>query len=221
MQGNCPRCRTPLELPDSGAYECERCNARFEVAVGVAAPPEPVAPPVFHPEAAQSPSPLVSPAGAATGWAPPEPALDIDAPCAGHPTNPASRVCERCGDFMCRLCTTHVEGRAYCPKCFDLLYNRGALAFTQRQFALPGITLALGITSIAAFIVCLLVFGMVLAIPAGVAGLATGMRALKCYQERPELSGRQMTTIGMWLSGVGLMLGLVNGGFWVWVLINR
>ena len=35
---------------------------------------------------------------------------------------------------MCQLCTTFVEGRYYCPRCFDLLYTRGSLQFTQRQF---------------------------------------------------------------------------------------
>jgi len=159
--------------------------------------------------------------GAPSTWPQPEPALDIDAPCAGHPANPASRVCERCGDFMCRLCTTHVEGRAYCPKCFDLLYNRGALGFTQRQFALPGITLTLGITSLAAFLICLVLGGFVLAIPSGIAGLATGTRALKHYHEKPELSGKQMTSVGMWLSGLGVVLGLVNLGFVIWMVANR
>lgn len=231
MQGNCPRCQTRLELPASGAYQCERCKARFEVALG--APTAPAAPPptIVPGPYPSSPGPGQAgvppyPVGAvpypgAQGWAQPEPVLDVDAPCAGHPSNPASRVCERCGDFMCRLCTTHVEGRAYCPKCFDLLYNRGALSFTQRQFALPGITLALGITSLVAFLVCLLFFGFILAVPAGIGGLITGARALRSYQERPELTGRQMNAVGMWLSGVGLFLGLVNFGFWVYVWVSR
>jgi hypothetical protein len=126
------------------------------------------------------------------------------APCAGHPGNLASTVCERCGDFMCRLCTTAVEGRQYCPKCFDLLYNRGALQFTQRQFTLPGITLALGISSILIAVTCL---GVALMIPLGLGGIATGMRALKQHREQPELPNRGLTITGIVLSGVGTLLG--------------
>src|SRR5436309_3067952 len=51
--------------------------------------------------------------------------------CVAHPNNSATDACERCGDFMCAVCRTNVEGRSYCPRCFDLLYNRGSLQFTQ------------------------------------------------------------------------------------------
>src|SRR5688500_6260874 len=99
MEGSCPKCQTRLELPASGVFRCERCGVRFEVALGPARPPT----------AASAATPVPD-------WVP---TAEMDAPCASHPGNRATAVCERCGDFMCRLCTTAVEGRAYCPKCFD------------------------------------------------------------------------------------------------------
>ena len=227
MEGTCPQCQARLELPGPGVYECERCRARFEVTLGAA----PAAtPPGAGPSLYVSPPPAVAPPpvsgyGTAPGYAappvhappayPPPPALDpqVQAPCASHPGNLASTVCERCGDFMCRLCTTPVEGRLYCPKCFDLLYNRGALQFTQRQFTLPGVTLALGISSILIAATCL---GIVLMVPLGLGGIATGMRALKQHREQPELPNRGLTLTGIVLSAAGVLLGIGIIGFFVW-----
>ena len=132
------------------------------------------------------------------------------APCANHPGNAASGVCERCGDFMCRLCTTTVEGRNYCPKCFDLLYNRGSLQFTQRQFVLPGVSFGLGIGSLIASCVCFL------SIPLGIAGIWTAVRALKEYGERPDLPNRWMANTGLVLSILGILEGV---GTIVWIVV--
>lgn len=210
MQGNCPHCYAPLDLPASGIYQCEHCQATFEVSPGapalsVSPPPTGFSPPGVHPGMAPPPP----------GGGQPEPLLEADAPCAGHPANPASRVCERCGDFMCRLCTTHVEGRVYCPRCFDLLYHRGALSFTQRQFTLPGFTLALGITSLLTSCLC------VVGLATGIGGLIIGARAERQFQMQPELSGRQMNLIGMWLSGVGVFLGLAMTVLMGWLWFGR
>lgn len=132
------------------------------------------------------------------------------APCANHPGNAASGVCERCGDFMCRLCTTTVEGRNYCPKCFDLLYNRGSLQFTQRQFVLPGVSFGLGIGALIASCVCFL------SIPLGIGGVWTAVRALKEYGERPDLPNRWMANTGLVLSILGILEGI---GTIVWFII--
>lgn len=197
MEGTCPRCHVRLDLPASGLYECERCRVRFEVALG-------------------SPAPAAAPPGSSGRYGAPtvfppmqtpelhsglDPALQ--APCASHPGNVASRVCERCGDFMCRLCTTPVEGRAYCPKCFDLLYNRGALQFAQRQFTLPAITLALGVCAF--FISWAPCLGLI-SVPMAVGGLVSGTKALKEHRERPELPHRGMTLTGLGFAAASLTI---------------
>lgn len=216
MEGNCPRCQVRLDFPVSGVYRCERCKAQFEVALGS---PRPPAPPVAAPSA-MFPHPMSQP-GVAYGETMPtlhgiesQAVLGVQAPCAGHPENPASQVCERCGDFMCRLCTTVVEGRAYCPKCFDLLYSRGALGFTQRQFTLPGITLTLGI---GAFLTsgCFL-----LGLPLGIAGLITGFRAMKEHRARPDLPKRGVTIAGLWTSGISIVICLFVSIAMIWAMMR-
>lgn len=54
-------------------------------------------------------------------------AAPLGSPCSTHPEEAALAICERCGDFMCTLCTTPFEGRYYCLSCFELQWGRGSL----------------------------------------------------------------------------------------------
>ena len=202
MLGNCPQCRTRLEFPAAGRYECERCRLRFDVALGTPAPlPGTV------------PNPL-----AALSFA--ERALDpnLDAPCSAHPGNPATGICERCGDFMCRLCATPAEGRVYCPRCFDLLYNRGALQFTQRQFVLPGLTLWMGIGALLCALLPFFFCTPLLSLGLSISGVVTGFRALKEYRERPDLPGRRLVQVGLALSAGSVLLAVGLAALFFWAL---
>lgn len=158
------------------------------------------------------------PFGAPTPERIPAPLLDPQqqAPCAYHPGNAAVGVCERCGDFMCQLCTTTVEGRHYCPRCFDLLYSRGSLQFAQRQFTLPIVTLGLGIGALLSSFICL----CFLSIPVGIGGVWTGVSALKQYAERPDLPNRVVNMTGLVLSILGILVGLGEVGFFVYSVMN-
>src|SRR5438874_1461759 len=162
MIGHCPRCNTPLELPESGPYACARCRRRFEAYLLQPRPPRTTAPSynVYQPR----PEAALPTAGAVL----PTPS----GPCAGHPTNPAVDVCERCGDFMCVVCQTHIEGRRYCPRCFDLLYSRGSLALSQRSFNSPTLSLVLGLV---AWPTCMC---PLVSLPAGIFGILMGANAL-------------------------------------------
>ncbi len=188
MYGNCPQCRTRLEFANSGRYECERCRLRFDVALGSPTPPAGA----WNPLAALGTTPALDP--------------ELDAPCATHPGNRAAGICERCGDFMCRLCATPAEGRVYCPRCFDLLYNRGALYFTQRQFTLPGLSLGMGIAALLCSFVPFLLCTPLISLALGGLGIGFAVRALKEYRTRPDLPGRTMVTIGLSLSAVAMVL---------------
>lgn len=207
MEGHCPQCRVRLELPASGPYRCERCRTQFEVLVGFPQPVYGSVGPVGY-----------SPGIPAMGMVPPEPTLDptVQAPCAAHPANPAQFVCERCGDFMCRLCTTPTEGRLYCPRCFDLLYSRGALQFAQRQFTLPGLTFGLGLGGLALSIIGCACLPLLATLPLGIGGIWSGVRALKEYRERPELPGRGLTISGIVLSSLALVATAGWIAFWIW-----
>lgn len=220
MEGFCPQCRVRLDLPSSGVYRCERCRTQFEVALGAPSPPPVTAPQGTAPAYGASgflsgPAGTGAPAAYGTGWPDPIPTSPtLHAPCVAHPENPAAGVCERCGDFMCRLCATMVEGRVYCPKCFDLLYTRGALQFAQRQFTLPSSTFGLGLS---AFVTALSVCLFFISLPLGIGGLVVGFMALKQHRERPDLPNRKLTVAGITCSVVSL---LVNAGVVGWLVYS-
>jgi len=69
--------------------------------------------------------------------------------CALHGDAAALAICERCGDFMCPVCTTPYEGRFYCLRCFELQWQRGQLAGSAaaggERYFLPGLALAVSV----------------------------------------------------------------------------
>jgi hypothetical protein len=170
---SCPRCRTPLELPGGGSYDCTRCKVRF-----------------LYRSVAPAPTPL--------------PASRIDpqsgARCATHAGRPALCLCERCGDCACELCITRVEGRWYCPRCFDLLWDRGAFGFCKQGFYLPQLGGMLAWTSWLAWMVP----GLNVAV-AGMA-IATAIQALNQIRDKPELPGRRQAIQALVIAGLNLAL---------------
>lgn len=205
MIGHCPRCNLPLELPESGSYACTRCRRRFEAYLLQPRPPRTTAPaPAGYPYA---PGLAVAPPVAAAPAAP-------AGPCAAHPTNPAVDVCERCGDFMCALCRTHIEGRRYCPRCFDLLYSRGSLVLSQRSFNSPTLSLVLGLV---AWPTCMC---PLVSLPAGIFGILMGANSLKEIARRPDLPGRGLAIAGIVFAGLGILVTLGYWGFMLYRLLR-
>ncbi|HLX63077.1 MAG TPA: hypothetical protein VKX17_17540 [Planctomycetota bacterium] len=96
----CDRTLKPAELKN-GAIYCKVCGNTFE-AVVFSPPAETIAV-----------RPVV---GGAEGVA----------PCAKHPLNAAEGNCERCGNFVCALCRTPLEGKVYCPACLERILDKGA-----------------------------------------------------------------------------------------------
>jgi hypothetical protein len=204
MTGQCPRCQVRLELPRAGRYRCERCRLQFDVHVSGAPPP-----------AAQAVRSWQV-GGPRLPWAPaalvPEPANALQGRCAAHPNNAATDVCERCGDFMCGVCRTAVEGRRYCPRCFDILFTRGSLLFTHRAFNLPAYSLTLGILSLVGCYCSLGLFSL----PAGIIAIILGVNSLREIARRPDLPGRGRAIWGIVFGALGL---LVSVGFVVAFII--
>lgn len=154
----CPYCRTPLLLPRGGSFACQRCRRSFRY--------YPVAPSV----APADPCASVQSAG--------------EVSCALHSNNRAAGNCERCGDFMCPLCAVEVEGRSYCTRCFDLLYQRGAFRMTRQTFTLPGNAVALALLSLPA----MMLYGLGYA--TAIASILMAVSALRQIGARPDLPGR-------------------------------
>ena len=134
--------------------------------------------------------------------------------CAYHPNNQAAACCARCGDFVCNLCLTSIEGQGYCPKCFELMYARGSLDSSKRSFGTPSMSLGLGLCSFfLGWVQCL---GFVLAPLA----IYFGLRALKEIDRRPELPGRSKAIAGIIFGAVGVLMtilvyvGIIGLAFW-------
>jgi hypothetical protein len=200
----------PVVLPEPGFYRCERCRLTFQVAIGSPRPPQAAAPPApWTPPATYAP-PSYAPTPAHATLDP-----SLQAPCAHHPGNAASHVCERCGDFMCRLCATPVEGRLYCPRCFDLMFSRGAFQFAQRQFTLPYVAFGLGLGGLGLSLLCVCV-NLALSIPLAIAAIWTGVRSIREIRIRPELPNRGWAVAGVALGATAL---LVSAGWAVFFIV--
>ncbi len=219
MVGTCPNCFARLEFPQSGRYQCERCRRRFEVALGASTPPNRGAGvlPNF-PQGGMMPPPSAAAVPAFTAWTPPVAEALVDpttqAPCPMHPQNAAANLCERCGDFMCTLCATRVEGRTYCPRCFDLLYQRGSLEMAHQKFTAPSTTILAGL--IALFGVC-----PIYTIPIAIFGLVAGARGLREFRQRPDLPGYRKLIVGMSLNILAILVGIGLTAGMIWLILKN
>jgi hypothetical protein len=142
------------------------------------------------------------------------PAAPEGSRCAAHPSNPAVKVCERCGDFSCELCAVPVEGRVYCARCFGLLCDRGSFRFAQQDFYAPRLAASLSGLS------WLGVFVPGLSLVAAALGITVALGALKRIREKPDLPGRG-TAIGAIVSGgLSLLLTVVVAGVLLWGMLR-
>ncbi len=230
MSGHCPRCKAALDLPQSGAYRCDRCRTRFEVYLL-----EPRPAPAFDSSAVTWGQPGSRPPA---GWGGGRPVpgrippavvqwgyprglspLVTTGESATHADTPAVDICERCGDFMCQVCHTRVEGRRYCPRCFDTLYSRGALQFTHRSFTLPSQSLWTGVAGLLSMS-CAGFYGLV-SLPAGIGSVVLGMLALREFDRRPELPGRKSAVAGIVCGTLTLLATIGLWGFLIYLIASR
>jgi hypothetical protein len=207
MIGECPRCELKVELPISGAYVCQRCRQQFEVFL-------------TDPAAVRAQSrTIVPPLSPATPFTSAQP-VPAGGHCAAHPSNPATDACERCGDFMCFVCRTAIEGRRYCPRCFELLYSRGSLQFTQMAFRLPAYALSLGIVSLVSLPCIGGCYGM-LSVPSGIIAIILGGTSLREIGRRPDLPGRGQAIWGIVCGVLGVLVTLWLGAWVVWMFMEQ
>jgi hypothetical protein len=94
----CERTLKPAELK-SGPMHCKVCRNTFEAVV-------------FNP-----PAETIAVRSVVDGAS--------VAPCAKHPLNMAEGNCDRCGNFICALCRTPLEGKVYCPACLERILDKG------------------------------------------------------------------------------------------------
>ena len=110
----CPLCLEPLpyEEMSSGAQTCPHCGRSFDAVS-------------FSPPETKAVVPRLGEEGpdGATG-------------CVHHPRNAAVATCDRCGRFICELCRIGVDGKGFCPGCFERLSSEGAIESAVTR--LPG-----------------------------------------------------------------------------------
>lgn len=217
----CSRCKKPVcgdcLVPLKGQEVCAECKHATLAKSFKANPVHAPAAPAWTP--APAPSPVapgeVSPAPEAA-WASPVAELSAAyaaAPvlgnCAYHPNSPAYTTCERCGDFTCALCVTAFEGRNYCVRCLDLMWQRGALEASR--FTQARTTLIFGVIGAIVWIVPF--YGII----PGFVALGLGVGALRRIAAQPELPGKKQALIGTVLGALGVLCSI---GFWVWVIMR-
>lgn len=108
------------------------------------------------------------------------------APCAYHAGNLAVCPCARCGSFLCDLCATPLEGKTYCPPCFERILAAGTFQSLRNQFPRPH-----AIAAALAFL-ALIPFAAVVAIPLAVWQMG------KAWRKRSELAQRE-SRVGLYL----------------------
>jgi hypothetical protein len=114
---------------------------------------------------------------------------------------------------MCGLCETLVQGRLYCPRCYDLLFQRGTVAVaTGRTSSSPTTTLVLGILSLVGVLCFPLNLGL------AIAAIVLGLSALKQIKAQPDLPGRGLTITGMALSILSVVGTIL---FFLWVFLSE
>ncbi len=136
-------------------------------------------------------------------------------PCAHHPGNAAVGVCDRCGDFICRLCATPIEGRVYCPRCFELLFDRGSLGFKQRAFHRPAIAATTAVLALLGSVIpC---YGLA-AVPTGAIAIWVAVLALREIDRSPDLPGRRAAVVAIWLGSLAALVTLSETALFIWLL---
>lgn len=195
MKGSCPFCGTVFDAGQPAVVRtCPSC--RNEVRVFTVEPPQ------FAPVIA-APSVPVPAAGGDPVQAP---------PCARHPGNAAVTACTRCGDFVCNVCATPVEGTVLCVRCFEFKHTQGELVAQKSGFGAPKTSLMLGILSVLCMGFCWL--GIVF----GPGAIITGVSAVRQIRRQPGLPGEKLAVAGIVLGSLGTLACLV---FFTWAIAKN
>ncbi len=190
MKGSCPFCGTVFNVDQPVVVtSCTQCRKEIRVFV-VEAPPV---------------TPVIAAALPSAGGAMQAP------PCARHPANAAVTACGRCGDFVCNVCATPVEGAVLCVRCFEFRHTQGDLYAQKLSFGLPKTSLTCGILSVLCMGFCWL--GIVL----GPIAIISGISAVRRIRRQPALPGEKLAIAGIVLGSVGSLACI---GFFTWIALK-
>lgn len=195
MKGSCPFCGTVFDADQPALTRvCPTCRNVVRVFQVEAPPALPIVAAAVAPAAVQGEGAVQAP------------------PCARHPANAAVTACNRCGDFVCSVCATPVEGAVLCVRCFEFKHGQGELYSQKSGFSLPQTSLNLGVLSLILFWFCGL--GIVL----GPSAIVTGILAIRNIRRRPGLPGEKKAISGIILGALGTVGATA---FLLWSLLSE
>lgn len=129
-----------------------------------------------------------------------------DSSCFFHTTNRVEAVCDGCGRFLCVLCSITFGKRKLCPDCIyrNRLQKSGPLLIDQ---AVLFDNIAIAVLALSVFTMAYLFLGLVVS-------LLTICLALVGWRYQRTLVPRSRLRFGL-----GLLLGLIGAGLWIFLLL--
>jgi hypothetical protein len=122
-----------------------------------------------------------------------EAALEGEAACFDHPGKVAVAACERCGRFVCQLCSIEMGAGVWCPSCVATPFqNNSRTLYDTCALAIP--------------------FGLLIVWPLTVLS-APAVVALALMKWTQPLS---LVRRNRWRFVAGLAVALAQGGLWIW-----
>jgi hypothetical protein len=177
-------------------------------------PPIPEVPPVRHRRQSRQPVKAIPQAHPIVAPMPAEEQI-ASSRCANHQGNQAFFACHHCHRCICNLCSTPVDGKVYCPQCFEGICAGGGFSFVQRNFHRPSEALFYGFITLLGLIGLFASGPISMGLLAGPFGLAIGYDGLQKIKKRPLLPGRRKIVVGLILNAIGLSIAigyLISGG---------
>lgn len=139
---------------------------------------------------------------------------DTEAHCAFHEENRAEAPCDRCGRYICAVCTAPLDGKTYCPGCLTQLLE----AWSQEKDTAPYKKEQLRYDLVVQYLAVLPIFTFWLPIITGPIAFVLGLIWLPRVRRTPECKLSSLL-IGMFFAGLVLLMvfGAVGSTFLVFM----
>jgi len=126
--------------------------------------------------------------------------------CFFHANNRAETICDRCGRFLCRLCSISFGKRRFCPDCIYRSRRQKSDPLLIDQAVLFD-NIAIAVLALSVFTLTYLLLGLVVS-------LLTICLAILGWRYQRTLVRRSRFRFG-----IALILGLIGAGIWIFLLL--
>ena len=195
-EATCPYCTWKHEIEKPGLAVCDKCGRQYEFYFFAPSARRPAA---FSAGGANDAGALAA-AKAEGGASGPGEGVR----CANHQGNAAIAVCSRCGDFICGLCAIAVNGRIWCPRCFEYRLTKGDLAPPSPAANMARVALYMAIAGLLLAPCTLGVSSLFF----GIGAIICGERAMKRAREKGSSEGRGAAVAAVTIGIIDIFLTL-------------